>query len=397
MKYLLTLEEKNLVTIQALAYLTSALASPFITIFLFKNANVQVPLIYKSATLIFLLIWYVASGYLLQKFKSSTLIRFGLLNAIVLFSAFVFLKEKAVQYVILLGLIDGTVAGNFWAGYNINQFLLTFKRDRVKYFAAATRAINVLQAAAPALGGAIIMYGNRLLGNDGGYGILFATAIGLILVSLPFVSRLPHHKKITFSFTRMVKRKRTRRWKFILWQNFVLGMYDNAMGVVLGILFYVALQQELYVGVVMATSYLIGALGSTIVSRSMREDDNKYWVGAIGITLATFIFAVFPNVWGAVIFALVSGITSPFLNIALSTLYFNAVDAEEGRWQDKYHYLIERDTALGMARIISLLVLTMIVTGADEIVKIRVSLLVLSFLPLMLGLFIRKSRVLIQI
>jgi len=39
----------------------------------------------------------------------------------------------------------------------------------------------------------------------------------------------------------------------------------------------------------------------------------------------------------------------------------------------------------------------MIVTGADEIVKIRVSLLVLSFLPLMLGLFIRKSRVLIQI
>ena len=62
------------------------------------------------------------------------------------------------------------------------------------------------------------------------------------------------------------------------------------------------------------------------------------------------------------------------------------MDRDKESWRQKYHYLIERDSALGLGRIITYLILLTFFINADQIKVAQNWLIMVPVLPLLIGL-----------
>src|SRR3989338_6005769 len=170
-----TQEEKNLMLIQALNYFSAALAGIFVTIYFFNLSDLKTTIFYNFISYVTLLFFYVASGWALKKVSSAFLIRMSLFTSSLFYLALFILKGQSIRFIIPLGILSGFSAGNYWAGYNLNQYLFTNKEKRMEYFGSITGIINFLSAVAPLIGGLIIsiMKSYESFGAETGYNALF--------------------------------------------------------------------------------------------------------------------------------------------------------------------------------------------------------------------------------
>ena len=385
-------EEKNLILIQAMDYFSAALAGIFVTVYFFSHSDLKTTIFYNLIVYITLLFFYVASGWTLKKVSSALLIRISLFSSALFYLALFLLKEQSVKFIFPLGLLSGFSAGNYWAGFNLNQYLFTNKEKRVEYFGSVTGIINLLSAFAPFIGGAIIsLFASfSMFGREAGYSFLFFLVFMLLMIKVFLVGKLPSHEIPNFSYQHIIFHKRSRIWKLILWQQIFLGLYDTSLLTVTSILFFLILKNEFNLGGVQTIAYILGAIGSTISIKVLNKNKNFYWVGSLGLAIGIGLFALLKNWYGIIFFIIVTGFCAPFLNNWLSSVYFKTLDEVDIHWTEKYHLMLERDIALGIPRILSFLFLFLFLQFGNQIKLAQLWLYLLPFIPLILGLLLNK-------
>lgn len=382
--------ERNLIIIQALDYFASSLAGVFVTVFLFINSDLKTTVLFSIISFSSLLFFLVFSGWTLKHIASGTLIKLTLLGSAVFYFLLFLLQERSIVYLVPLAVFNGCLGGNYWAAFNLNQYIYTSKDKRVKYFGSSIALLNSLQAIGPLIGGAIITYtGSRIFfGLPLGYSLLFLLVSLVLGFSALLIGKLPQHEKISFKFAHLMTHKRTRVWKLVLSANAVLGFFDVALGTVSGVLIYLIVKQEVWLGATQSTSFLIGAMGGMLAIPLLHRNSRYYWFGIVGLTLGIGLFAVYQNMFGLIVYTIITGITAPFLFTWLSTVYFTALDDFKETWKEKYHLLIERDIALGVSRIISCIGVYLFIYFGDQVKLAKTWLLFLPVLPLVLGLLL---------
>ena len=75
----------------------------------------------------------------------------------------------------------------------------------------------------------------------------------------------------------------------------------------------------------------------------------------------------------------------PFLSIPTSVAILSGYDELEKTWQEKYHLFVQRDSALGIARILSFVMLYMLFSHFDKVVVARNWFLLAAIVPLGIG------------
>lgn len=387
-------EEKNLITIQALNFFAYSLANIFVTVYFFANSDIKTTIFYNIIVFSTLLFFYLASGWTLRFVSSAFLIRIGLLSSALFYFLLFILKEQSVNFIIPLGIISGFGGGNYWAGYNLNQYIFTNKEKRVEYFGSASGIINLLQALAPIIGGAIIAFTkpNYFFGIEAGYTLLFFIVFLITLLMVLLAGKLPSHEIPNFSYNHIISHKRSKQWQFVLWQHVLIGLYDVTLTVVAGILFFIIIKEEFALGTTQTIAYLLGAIGSMISIRLLNKDKDYYWIGATGLAAGIGLFAIFQNWYGVIFFILITGFCAPFLNNWISIIYFRTMDGIDTSWKEKYHLMLERDLALGITRILSCIILYVLLLYGEQIMLARTWLFILPILPIILGLLLNKMR-----
>ena len=304
------------------------------------------------------------------------------------------LKEQSVKFIIPLGLLSGFSAGNYWAGFNLNQYIFTNKEKRVEYFGSVTGVVNFLSAFAPFIGGTIIslFIASNVFGREAGYSFLFFLVFMLLMAMVFLIGKLPSHGIPNFAYKHIIFHKRLRSWKLILWQQFFLGLYDTSLGLVISILFFIILKNEFNLGGIQTLAFILGSLGSIISIKLLNKNKNYYWAGSLGLAIGIGLFALWQNWYGIIFFIIVTGFCAPFLNNWLSTIYFRTMDEIDIHWTEKYHLMLERDIALGIPRILSLLFLFIYLQFGNQIKLAQLWLYFLPFFPLMLGLLLNKMN-----
>jgi YQGE family putative transporter len=386
------LEEKKLIFIQAFVYFGSALASVFVNIFFFANSDLKTTVFYNLIILSTLSLFYFLSGWTLRRFSSGLLIKLGILTWAFFYFLMFYLRINAIHYVVLLAVINGFAAGNYWAGFNLNQYVFTNKEKRVEYFGSSTGASSFLQAIAPLIGGVIISFtGLRgLFGVDAGYGLLFLIVCLIFLLVYFVVGRLPTHNIPLFSYKDIVYHKRSVQWKIILCQQALLGLFDVSFSVVGVIMYFLILKKELFVGSAQTTGLLLGAVGSIISISLLVKRGGYYWIGVLGLSVGLMGFALFQNLYGLTFYIVVGGITTPFLTNWLSIVFFHAIDKVEKPWQEKYQFILEREAGLEIARILSMLFLFFFIQLGDQVAFARHWLYFVPLIPILLGILLWK-------
>lgn len=382
-------EENILIKVQGLYTFTVSLAGVFVNIFLFKIGNFQSIILYGLVTFIFLLFWYITSGWTLKKFSSRTLLCFGLFCLSINYGLLFILREQSINFLIPLGIISGTGLGNFWAGFNISQYVLTHKETRSEYFGQSGSLLSLGQSFGPAIGGGIILLATVLaLPIVYGYAVLFLFVTLLTILNIFLSTNLPVFTGIDFSLKHILNHKRTRNWKLVLLQQFFMGIWDVGFGNVSGILLFLILKGEFTVGVVNTLSALVYAGACLLAGKLLTHEKRYLYFGMIGLPLGILLFAFQQNWIGVLSLIIITGFCAPFINIPSSIAYYDTVDNINELWQKNYHFLIERDTALGVPRMLNYLFLLLFFTGGDQVLLAKQWIKIVPIFPVIIGILL---------
>lgn len=382
-KSMLTIEEKNLLKIQALGFFSSALVGIFTQFYVFKHLDFKGLVLYNFVQFIFLLILYVASGYLLNKFSTKGLIKSSLLLTTLSYVLLLIFKERALDYIIVLGAISGSAAGLYWSGYNLSQYILTHEHSRDHFFGRFMSVLNFASGLAPLLGGLIVSFF--------GYSALFAIVATLNLGLYFMANKLPQHHGVEFSVSHLLSHVRSKRWMNSLKQNAVLGLYDSGQSMFTGILLFLVLQDPTVVGFTRSAFFLISAIAGIFAGKLIASYKNiSIYMGILAM-LGFIILGIWQSTLGVILFGILTGISLPIIYVRYSSEILNAIDDNEASWKNKYEMFIERDGALGVTRIGSLFLLLLLFTYFDKNVVAQWWMIVFSVFPLILGIMVTKN------
>lgn len=390
----LSQDERNLIIIQGLDYFASGLAWIFVTIFLFAHSDFRTTVLFQLWSFLSLLVFIVSSGWILRKISSGLMMKIGIACGAIFYFLLFALQGKTVQYLIPLALFNGFGGAMFWMSFNLNQYILSNSGSREHYFGYANAVTSFLSAIAPFLGGAIITIAGTTLyfGISSGYATLFFLVSLLLLGVVLWIGKLPSHEIPSFSYGHLFTKNHSRTWHVVLWQQALLGLYDCALGTVTGILFYLIIRQELWIGVMQSMGYLLGTLGGVASAKLLGKRPWLFWVGSVGLSFGIGIFAYMQNLVGLWIFVVLSGFTTPFLNTSLSSTMFRVMDGVGDHWRHKYHFLLEKDIVLGSLRVASYFFLYMYLAKGDQVALAKQWLYVLPVLPLSIGILLHVSE-----
>lgn len=387
-------EEQHLITIAGLEFLSYQLAGVFVTIFLFVNSDLRTTFIYRAWTFSSLLFFYVLSGYTLRKITSGALMKISLVTGAVYYLLLVFLGKHAIAYLIPLALLDGFSGGNYWAAYNLNQYIFTDSTKREQYFGTSGAVLNLLGAVSPAIGGAIITLGGAgmVFGASRGYAALFFVVFLVLGATALFIGKLPSHEIPEFRYQHLLTHRRSRAWWIVLWQQAVWGFGDIALATITSVLFYLILKQEFTLGVAQSIGLVFGSIAGILAGRFLSKNHSYFWIGVVGLTIIDIVFALMPNPLGLWLFVIISSFVAPFLFTLVSTIGLRTIDQSVPNWKHAYHFLLERDIAMGLARIVSFLVLIFVMNQTNQVAIARMSLFVLPLVPMILGYLVWQEE-----
>lgn len=388
----LSRDERKLLIIQGFDILAASLAGIFVTVFFFAHGDLRVTTLYNIAAFASMTFFFGSSGLLLRYFSSGTLMKVSLVAGSLFYLLLFFLKENSISYIIPLGILSGFSGGIFWATYNLNQYILTHSGNRVSYFGWGGAIFNLANGLGPAVGGLIItLVSKTSLGIMNGYLVLFFLVALINGITIFIIGKLPYHGDLQFSYHHIWQNRRSNRWKLVLGQNAALGLYDVAIGTVTGILLYVILKNEAVLGFVLTMASLFGMVASLYAIPLLKKHPSAFWIGSIGSAVSIIIFALFQSPIGVWLYIAISGFTVPMLTNKLSTAYFHAIDEAEGNWQQKYHFLLERDIVLGIFRTTSYIGLFILLGFGSEIQLAKSWLFFLPIMPILIGFLVKKS------
>lgn len=386
MREKLTSEENLIIKILGLYIFAHSLAGVFLNLYLFNLGGLKAAVYLDLVALVLLFGTFVASGWALKKVSSKDLIFLGTLGSAIFFFLVFFLKEGSLNHLLSLGILSGVAGGCFWSGVNLSSYILTHEKTRNLFFGRENFVLNAASLLGPLLGGAVIKLTSLYAPVSLGYSLVFLLS-GQVLSSTLWLARvLPTHTGVRFSLKHILVHRRRLSWRIVLGQQFLYGLWDVSFGTLSAVLIYLILRSEINLGVFNSLKTLAFAVFGLLAGRLLQKDYRWYRPAVFLSPLGLILFALNQNYLGLFSLVFVVGFFQPFLNIATSKLVYDAIDKVSEPWRQKYHFLVERDSALGLGRIINYLFLLWFFVGRDQVAVAKIWILIMPVFPFLIGL-----------
>lgn len=382
----MTKEETVVLNILGFYFLANSLSGVFLNLYLFKLGGFHAIVSYGVISLIVLFIFFFISGKFLQSFSTQDLVKTGFVFFCIVFALLFVLKEQSIHYLYILSILNGIGLGTFWPGINLSSYIVSHEHTRNKYFGNMNFLMNLSQSIGPVISGLIIYSSGYLYTKNIGYTFVFFLVFCVMFYLFFYSSKLPCYSGIQFAVKHLVKHKRKASWNIVLTQQFLYGLFDVAFGAFSGVLIFFIVNNEFSLGVVNAVSTCIFAVSSLFAGRILQKHRHAFILGALFSSVGLLIFALQQNWLGIISLMVFNNMFIPYLNIPTSKAILDVIDKEQEPWQEKYHFLIERDSVLGLGRIINYIVLLLIFTQSNQIEIAKKWILLVPIFPLLIGI-----------
>lgn len=383
-------EAKTLLIINGIFGFAFALGGIFLQVFLFGLGGFHAVVEYNLVSACVLILFYIISGWLLNRISSRRLLLIGIAAYALLFLSLFLFREKSLDLLIPLGFINGAAMGIFWAAATLLQYMFTTDDTRYTFFGKQSFWFSVTGGIAPIIGGAIISLIGFVASKDVGYSVVFF-AIALLMGALFYTAAaLPDHGTITFSMRDVLTHRRSKLWVYVLVMEFCNGLFDFIFISFGAVIMFLIVREEFVLGVINAAGAIVAAGAGLAAIRVLKRNRLAFipasFIAAIGIGL----FAWQQNWWGLAGLIFLFSAAMPILGVESSKALFDVVDRSGGGWQKKYHLFLERENALGLGRVTSLLICFFLITDQNQLNIARSALGVIAFIPIALGLILYR-------
>lgn len=385
-------QAKLLLVVSALFAIANALSGLFVNVYLWKMKN-DFALIGWFAffqQLTSALTFWVAGKWVKEHNKMHSL-RLGVAVNALFYFIVLLLQADAVRYVFLLGVVQGLSAGFFWLAFNVVYFEVTDPNNRDRFNGWAGLLGAGAGMLAPWVSGILI----TRLPEASGYRLIFTISLVTFLIGV-VVSFFLKKRKVegTYAWTYALKRlgEKGNCWRLVIPALVAQGMREGVFGFAIGLLVYIATQNEMNVGNFSLITSAVSLLGFFVVGKLLKPRFRKWGmlVGTVMIVVVIVPFFWKVDYFTLLLFGIVVSMFIPLYTVPMTSAVFDIIGADEESARNRVEYVVLRELGLNGGRMLGTLIFIVVVSWSATPLTMNWLLLSIGCSPLLAWWFMRN-------
>jgi YQGE family putative transporter len=347
---------RTLLTTNFMYALTLPIIELFIGAYIIRNSyNFSLVMVFQLAQNTGIPITFMINGFLLNRYRISTLYSFGLLLSGVSMTVMMSLRELNITGVSVAGLIMGISYGFFWANRGFLALTTTRDENRNYYYGLETFLYTLSFIIIPVISGIFIaktQQYNWFGGNtNGAYYVLTAfvfvlTIIATVLANNGGFTNPPKTKFIYFHFHRL--------WRKMLRLAMLKGIAQGYITTAPVMLIMRLVGDEGSIGVIQSTGSLLSAVLLYALGRktSPQHRLNIFFAGLFLFLLGSSANMFFYSLTGVIFFIACLVFARPLLDLAYYPIQLSVIEfvsAKEKR--NQFTYIFTHELGLYVGRL----------------------------------------------
>jgi YQGE family putative transporter len=391
-------QTRLLLLVNALFACANALSGAFVNVYLWKTKQdfAMIGWFALSHQVAMALTFVIAGKYVKERNKMNAL-RFGVALAALFYMLVLLMGSAAANWVVLLGGVQGLSSAFFWLAFNVLYFEVTDRENRDVFNGWAGLLGSAVGMAAPWISGFLI----TRMDNTLGYRLIFSISLGVFVVGAIvsfFLKRRPAQPNYEWFYGIKQLRQKGNIWRNAYPALLAQGVREGVFGFLIGLMVFIATNNELQLGnfalITSAVSLFAFFMAGKLVKPGRRSI--PMLLGAIAMTLVILLFFWKVDYTTLLIFGIVVALFFPLYSIPITSSVFDLIGMNTESAEHRVEYVVLRETALNMGRILGTTAFIAVVSFTQELNHIVTLMLVLGTAPLFSWFFLRKHLAGIQ-
>ncbi|WP_068776420.1 MFS transporter [Paenibacillus sp. FJAT-26967] len=369
-----------------------AFSGTFVSIYLWKAKNDFAmigwfALIHQLSTA---LTFWLAGKWVKEHNKMNCL-RTGVALSAFFYILVLLLGPKSVDYIMLLGMVQGLAAGFFWLAFNIVYFEVTSRETRDRFNGLAGLMGAGVGMLAPWASGLIIVH---MSGNIG-YKVIFSISLAIFLLGV-VVSFFLKKRKIegTYDWTYGLRCLRSPRnvWRPVCAALVAQGFREGVFGFLIALMVYIATTSEQKLGnfalITSGVSFVSFWFAGRFLKPKFRSRGMLVGVVMVIVVILPFYWKV--NYLTLLLFGVGTALFLPLYTIPMTSSVFDLIGMNEESVSRREEFVVLREISINTGRMLGTLLFIIVISRSTAPVVINTLLLLLGSTPLISWFFMRK-------
>lgn len=382
-------QDHVLITCNSLLLFGLALSSIFVNVYIWKVDRSFFAIgVFNLCVFAAVTAGFFVGGKLSSKWIDLWIMRFGLIALSLFFLALLILREHSAHYFFELGLLFGFGQGVYWYGFHVTMFTLTTIDNRASFNGANGFFASLVSMVAPFVAGFFISHSPQFVG----YHVVFAVSLLLFALSFWLIFALPKgtlHRKL--HLVEGFHLHADPDWRRLWIGSLLFGLREGVFAFYIGLLVYFAAKSEEGLGEYGLWTGLVSLAAFYIVRMIKKKERVRLFMVVSSILLGGIGLLFFLGVGRIVLilFGTVTALCMPFFIVPFSSMLMNEIDESKQSKERMPEYLISREIALGIGRVIGISIYLFIAFQAKPS-NLIVLAVILGFAHTIVGLLIRS-------
>lgn len=367
------------------------IAATFVNVYLLRlTSNMGLMILQNIANNLMIVIGFVIGTQYTQKGgRMLNLLRVGITSVILYYALVLFLKEKASDYLIILGLFNGIGQGFYYFTFNILVGKLLKAEERSKFFSYQSSFSYIFGVIAPAVSGYIIVKFTELTG----YYVLFATAVFVFILAIFFsleLRKVEVHEN--YSILPVLKEKGNKYWNIKKYISFTYALREVIYAQIYTVVAYLIISNEAIIGNLSSIMSLVGVLSSLLIaSKFTPQTHQKYHLYyCLGYLISLGCLGIFSTPWSLYLSFVINGLIIPWCNVIYSSHTYQLASLAATKYTNS-DYIVVSEFHIAVGRILGLLLFYVLNLFIDSFILYRILLVSITFLPLLDHFVLKKQ------
>lgn len=380
-----------LLVVNGLYAVASALSGTFVGVYLWKAKN-DFALLgwFALATNIAMAVTFWLAGKWVKEHNKMNCLRLGVLVSASFYMLVLWLGNRAINYVIMLGFVQGIASGFFWLAFNVVYFEVTNPQNRDRFNGWTGLLGSGAGIVAPWVSGALIV---RMAGASG-YRLVFSISLGIFVVGV-VVSFFLKKRKVAGTYEWLLPfrsvRHRGTPWRSVCAALVAQGFREGVFGFMIGLMVYITTASEARLGSFLLITSSVSLISFWATGKFMkpRYRNKAMLVGAIIMTVVILPFFWKVNYTTLLIFGVGTSLFIPLYAIPMLSAVFDLIGGNSCSASHREEYIVLRELALNIGRMLSVLLFIAVVSWSTATLVLNLLLLLIGSSTLVNWWFMR--------
>lgn len=349
--------QKILLSIHAAYGLATTMSGLFINLYLWKLSN---DLSTNATFMLFTFVFGVFSfwvGGIISKLRDRLVsYRIGIGLTAIFYLIVIVLQEKISAISMVIGMVNGTASGFYWLGFLVLFYDLVDSKSQPSFLGKQNAIFGLANMFGPALAGLIISLFDLI-----GYRVVFSIAFILFFAGALLTLKLPldAQKKQGLNIPMLLRFNRRNNDLKQMWLGWTIwGTCEGLLGFFPSLLLFIAVKNELIIGVFSILLGIISVLSSLWHSKYNHKDRGPYtilYMWIIYFSSSIPIIAI-KNVWCILLFLIVNEVSKNLIGVTYFSHMLRIMGAILPRRASlRTESMILREIMLNIGRLFSIL------------------------------------------